>query len=266
MTAFRKYFNLILVTAVFAALLMLFKFGVVEPAYTLKPGNPPTYGEMFGPVDCLKNWVYGFLVLGWGVSMFLVWKTCGKKADSKESDFYGDAAIYYFLYPEQSAVEKINTLLKGLPPENSVKGIDNPEEPETLSGEETIRKIEKWLWESYADELLDQKTGEESLLAGYFVFVYDNVLSIQICYMTEFPGGAVFFGVDAARCDTDVFKVWIPDINHSADEISAELTSVKAAISNGSWQDPCCALKEQVTAWATQKNILLDNTKNRSDQ
>ena len=31
MTAFWKYFNLILVTAVFAALLMLFKFGVVEP-------------------------------------------------------------------------------------------------------------------------------------------------------------------------------------------------------------------------------------------
>ena len=189
--------------------------------------------------------------------MFLVWKTCGKKADSKESDFYGDAAIYYFLYPEQSAVEKINTLLEGLPPENSVKGIDNPEEPETLSLDETAREIEKWLWESYADELLDLKAGEESLLAGYFVFVYDNVLSIQICYMTEFPGGAVFFGVDAARCDTDVFKVWIPDINHSADEISAELTSVKAAISNGSWQDPCCALKEQVTAWAKEKNITV---------
>ena len=257
MTAFRKYFNLILVTAVFAALLMLFKFGVVEPAYTPISENPCRYGEMFGPVSCLKNWVYGFLVLGWGVSMFLVWKTCGKKADSKESDFYGDAAIYYFLYPEQSAVEKINTLLKGLPTENSVKGIDNPEEPETLSLDETAREIEKWLWESYADELLDLKAGEESLLAGYFVFVYDNVLSIQICYMTEWPGGAIFFGVDAARCDTDVFKVWIPDINHSADEISAELTSVKAAICNGSWQDPCCALKEQVTVWAKEKNITV---------
>ena len=74
-----KLIKILLISAVFAGLLMLFKFGVVEPAYTLKPGNPPTYGEMFGPVDCLKNWVYGFLVLGWGVSMFLDWKTCGKK-------------------------------------------------------------------------------------------------------------------------------------------------------------------------------------------
>ena len=38
---------------------------------------------------------------------------------------------------------------------------------------------------------------------------------------------------------------------------AAELTSVKAAISNGNWQDPCCALKEQVTAWAKEKNITV---------
>ena len=257
MKSFKKYFDLFLISAVFAGLLMLFKFGLVEPAYTPITYNPIRYGEMYGPVSCLKNWVYGFLVLGWGVSMFLVWKNCGKKADSKESDFYGDAAIYYFLYPEQSAVEKINTLLKGLPPENSVKGIDNPEEPETLSREETTRKIEKYLYESYADELLDLKAGEENFFAGYFIFVDHNVLSVKICYMNEWPGGAIFFGVDAVRCDTDVFKVWIPDINHTEEEIAAELKSVKSAISNGSWQDPCCALKEQVTDWAKGKNITV---------
>ena len=70
MTTFRKYFNLFLISAVFAGLLLLFKFGVVEPAYTLKPGNPPTYGEMFGPVSCLKNWVYGGLILAWGIALY----------------------------------------------------------------------------------------------------------------------------------------------------------------------------------------------------
>ena len=70
MTFFQKYFKLFLISAVFAGLLMLFKFGVVEPAYTLKPGNPPTYGEMFGPVSCLKNWVYGGLILAWGIALY----------------------------------------------------------------------------------------------------------------------------------------------------------------------------------------------------
>ena len=70
MTAFRKYFNLILVTAVFAALLLLFKFGVVEPAYTPISENPCLYGEMFGPVSCLKNWVYGGLILAWGIALY----------------------------------------------------------------------------------------------------------------------------------------------------------------------------------------------------
>ena len=83
MTTFRKYFNLILVTAVFAALLLLFKFGVVEPAYTPISENPCRYGEIFGPVSGLRNWVYGFLVLGWGVAMFLVWKLAAKKTDNK---------------------------------------------------------------------------------------------------------------------------------------------------------------------------------------
>ena len=75
--------------------------------------------------------------------------------------------------------------------------------------------------------------------------------------MTEFLGGAVFFGIDAVCCDTDVFKVWIPDINHSPEEIAAELQAVKSAISNETWQDPCCALKEQLTAWAKEKNITV---------
>ena len=70
MTAFRKYFNLILVTAVFAGLLLLFKFGVVEPAYTPISENPRLYGEMFGPVSCLKNWVYGGLILAWGIALY----------------------------------------------------------------------------------------------------------------------------------------------------------------------------------------------------
>ena len=70
MTFFQKYFKLFLISAVFAGLLMLFKFGVVEPAYTLKPGNPPTYGEMFGPVSCLYNWVYGGLILACGIALY----------------------------------------------------------------------------------------------------------------------------------------------------------------------------------------------------
>ena len=66
-----KLIKILLISAVFAGLLMLFKFGVVEPAYTLKPGNPPTYGEMFGSVDCLKNWVYGGLILAWVITLFI---------------------------------------------------------------------------------------------------------------------------------------------------------------------------------------------------
>lgn len=75
--------------------------------------------------------------------------------------------------------------------------------------------------------------------------------------MNEWPGRAIFFGVDAARFDTDVFKVWIPDINHTEEEVAAELKSVKEKIANGTWQDPCCALKEQLTAWAKEKNITV---------
>ena len=255
MTAFRKYFNLILVTAVFAGLLLLFKFGVVEPAYTLKPGNPPTYGEMFGPVDCLKNWVYGGLILAWVIALCIA--ISKKQSAVEENKFWGEEARYWFLYPTPAAVEEIVLLLKNLPLCNSIPGKNHPDEPQTLSGEETTRKIEKYLYESYADELLDLKAGEESFFAGYFIFVDHNVLSVQICYMTEFSGGAIFFGVDAVRCDTDVFKVWIPDINHTEEEIAAELKSVKSAISNGSWQDPCCALKEQLTAWAKGKSIAI---------
>ena len=79
----QKLLKILLISALFTGLLLFFKFGVVEPAYTPISENPCLYGEMFGPVSCLKNWVYGFLVLGWGVSMFLVWKTCGKKTDNK---------------------------------------------------------------------------------------------------------------------------------------------------------------------------------------
>ena len=264
MTAFRKYFNLILVTAVFAALLMLFKFGVVEPAYTLKPGNPPTYGEMFGPVSCLKNWVYGGLILAWVITLFIASRK--KTPATAENQFWGEKARYWFLYPTPAALDEISSLLKNLPLCDDIPNIDHPDNPQTLSLDETTRKISEWMWASYADELLDLKAGEESCFAGYFIFVDNNVLSVQICYMTEFLGGAVLFGIDAVRCDTDVFKVWIPDIDHSSEEIAAELQAIKSAISNGNWQDPCCDLKEQLTAWATQKNILLDNTKNRSDQ
>ena len=70
MTFFQKYFNLFLISAVFAGLLLLFKFGVVEPAYTPKTYNPIRYGEMFGPVSCLKNWVYGGLILAWGIVLY----------------------------------------------------------------------------------------------------------------------------------------------------------------------------------------------------
>ena len=66
-----KKLILFLISSIFAGLLLLFKFGVVEPAYTLKPGNPPTYGEMFGPVDCLKNWVYGALIFAWVITLFI---------------------------------------------------------------------------------------------------------------------------------------------------------------------------------------------------
>ena len=30
-----------------------------------------------------------------------------------------------------------------------------------------------------------------------------------------------------------------------------------APIANGNWQDPCCDLKEQLTAWAKEKNITV---------
>ena len=71
MTFFQKYFKLFLISAVFAGLLMLFKFGVVEPAYTPISENPRRYGEMFGPVSCLKNWVYGGLILAWVITLFI---------------------------------------------------------------------------------------------------------------------------------------------------------------------------------------------------
>ena len=45
--------------------------------------------------------------------------------------------------------------------------------------------------------------------------------------------------------------------SHSPEEIAAELQAVKSAISNGNWQDPCCDLKEQLTAWAKEKNITV---------
>ena len=50
-----KLIKILLISAVFAALLMLFKFGVVEPAYTLKHGNPPLYGEMFYKGRCIMR-------------------------------------------------------------------------------------------------------------------------------------------------------------------------------------------------------------------
>jgi hypothetical protein len=93
MTAFRKYFNLILVTAVFAALVMLFKFGVVEPAYTPISENPCRYGEMFRPVSCLKNWVYGGLILAWVITLFIASRkktpaTAKKAVCGKQSRYY----------------------------------------------------------------------------------------------------------------------------------------------------------------------------------
>ena len=196
-----------------------------------------------------------FLIWEWVNALFVA--ICKKKSAVEENKFWGEEARYWFLYPTPSAVEKICSLLKKLPPCDSIPCDDHPDEPQTLSLDGTARKIEKYLYESYADELLDRKAGDESFFAGYFIFVDHNVLSVQICYMNGFSGGAVFFGVDAARCDTDVFKVWIPDINHTEEEIAAELKSVKSAISNGTWQDPCCALKEQLTAWAKEKNITV---------
>ena len=255
---------LILVTAVFAALLMLFKFGVVEPAYTPISENPRLYGEMFGPVDCLKNWVYGALIFAWVITLFIASRK--KTPATAENQFWGEKARYWFLYPTPAALDEISSLLKNLPLCDDIPNIDHPDEPQTLSLDETARKISEWMWASYADELLDLKAGEESCLAGYFIFVDNNVLSVQICYMTEFLGGAILFGIDAVRCDTDVFKVWIPDIDHSPEEVAAELETVKSAISNGTWQDPCCTLKEQLTAWAKQKNIQLDNVKDWSGQ
>ena len=88
-----KLIKILLISAVFAGLLMLFKFGVVEPAYTLKPGNPPTYGEMFGPVDCLKNWVYGGLILAWVITLFIASRkktpaTAKKAVCGKQSRYY----------------------------------------------------------------------------------------------------------------------------------------------------------------------------------
>ena len=193
MTAFRKYFNLILVTAVFAGLLLLFKFGVVEPAYTPITYNPIRYGEMFGPVDCLKNWVYGGLILAWGIALCIA--ICKKKSVMEENKFWGEEARYWFLYPTPAALDEISSLLKNLPLCDDIPNIDHPDNPQMLSLDETTRKISEWLWSSYTDELLDLKAGEESCFAGYFIFVDNNVLSVQICYMTEFLGGAIFFGV-----------------------------------------------------------------------
>ena len=250
-----KLIKILLISAVFAGLLLLFKFGVVEPAYAPISENPRLYGEMFGPVSCLKNWVYGGLILAWAITLFIA--SLKKSPATAENQFWGEKARYWFLYPTPAALDEISSLLKKLPLCDDIPNIDHPDEPQTLSLDETARKISEWMWASYADELLDLKAGEESCFAGYFIFVDNNVLSVQICYMTEFLGGAVFFGIDAVRCDTDVFKVWIPDIDHSSEEIAAELQAVKSAISNETWQDPCCDLKEQLTAWAKEKNITV---------
>ena len=139
MTFFQKYFKLFLISAVFAGLLMLFKFGVVEPAYTLKPGNPPTYGEMFGPVDCLKNWVYGGLILAWVITLFIA--SLKKSPATAENQFWGEKARYWFLYPTPAALDEISSLLKNLPLCDDIPNIDHPDEPQTLSLDETARKI-----------------------------------------------------------------------------------------------------------------------------
>ena len=177
------------------------------------------------------------------------------------SDFYGDKANYWFLYPTTHNIEKINSLLQNLSICNKIRRLISPshDESQKQSYNEVQNTVKNWLWRSYADEVIDVEEGEHSFFAGYFVFNDKRVLSIQICYMDDFDAGSAFFGMDIIRLSENIYQVWKPDFDHNLERINMKIDLIQESIGNMTWKDVCCneSLLGQLQTRSSAKYIVL---------